>query len=261
MNRLLITGAAGNLGTVLRTGLADLADTLRLSDVAPLSPPGPNEEIVQADLADLDAVLAMIEGVDVIVHFGGISGEADWERILPSNIVGCYNVWEAARRHGVRRVIHASSNHAIGMYDRTERLGVDASHRPDTYYGLAKAFAEDLGRMYFDKYGIEAACLRIGSCFPEPRDERMLATWLSYPDLVQLVRRCIEAPKLGFAVVYGVSDNDRSWWDNSGAGFLGYRPQDNAERFASRFLPVADNDDPRHRYHGGHFSFMTPDAP
>ena len=156
----------------------------------------------------------------------------------------------------MKRVIFASSNHAIGMYPRTQRLDTDAPPRPDTLYGLSKAFGEQLARYYFDKHGIEAVCLRIGSCFPEPRDERMLATWMSYADLARLCRRCLEAPVVDCTVVYGVSANARLWWDNSKVDFLGYRPEDSAEFYAEkvragggRFTPP----DPAALFHGGHF--------
>jgi len=257
MHRLLITGAAGNLGRHLRETLRGFAPVVRLSDIAPMAPARDGEEVIQADLADLAAVERIADGVDAVLHFGGIAQEAPWDAILPSNIVGCYNMWEAARRAGVKRIVHASSNHAIGMYPRTQVIDTGVMHRPDGYYGLAKAFAEDLARMYWDKHGIEAACLRIGSCFPEPTGERMLATWLSYDDMARLCRACLEAPVLEFTVVYGMSANDRLLWDNGKAAFLGYRPQDSAAPFAEKILaagPAPDPRDPAVRFHGGAFS-------
>ncbi|MFO1352686.1 MAG: NAD(P)-dependent oxidoreductase, partial [Gammaproteobacteria bacterium] len=167
-----------------------------------------------------------------------------------------YNVWETARRHGVKRIVFASSNHAIGMYPRTELLDSDSAARPDTFYGLGKAFGELLGRMYFDKHGIEAACLRIGSCFPKPKDARMLSTWLSYADFAELCRCCLTTPLLGYAIVYGVSANERCWWDNRKVSYIGFRPKDSAEPFAAEVLagPQPDPTSPTVVYQGGSFA-------
>ena len=254
--RILITGAAGSLGAHLRTELRGSAPVIRVSDLRQMPPAGDGEEVIYCDLADFEAVKQMMVGVDAVLHFGGIPVEDSWDNILQANIRGAYHVWEAARLAGVQRIVFASSNHAIGMYRRTERIDTDAPPRPDTFYGLSKAFGETLARMYFDKHGIEAACLRIGSCFPKPSDERMLATWLSYADMARLCKRCIEAPIIGCMVVYGVSDNDRSWWDNRKVDFLGYRPKDSAESFAPEILsasPFKNPGDPAVMYHGGHF--------
>lgn len=253
---ILITGAAGNLGGVLRDALRDAARILRLSDVREMSPAREGEQIVTCDLSDFGAVRRLMAGVDLVLHFGGIPEEDRWDNILSANIVGAYNVWESARQAGVKRIVFASSNHATGMYPRTRRLDTDAPPRPDTFYGLSKAFGEQLARMYWDKHGLESVCLRIGSCFPEPRDERMLATWQSYADLTRLCLCCIEAPLVEFSVVYGVSANERSWWDNSKVDFLGYRPQDSAEVFAEKIAAertAANPDDPAVRFQGGHF--------
>lgn len=257
MQRILITGAAGNLGGMLRRELRGLAPHLRLTDIAPMPPAGEGEEVAACDLADFAGMLRLMDGVDAVLHFGAIPREDSFDAILRSNILGTYNVFEAARRQGVRRIVFASSNHAIGMYRRTDRIDADAPMRPDSHYGLAKCFGENLARMYWDKHGIEAACLRIGSCFPEPTGERMLATWLSYGDLARLVRCCVEAPHLGFVVVYGASDNRRRWWDNRKAGFLGWQPQDSADAFAERILAEAqsaDPDDPAVLFQGGSFA-------
>ena len=254
--RILITGAAGNLGRHLRDSLRDVAPLLRLSDIRAMAAARAGEETVVCDLGDFAAVRRLMEGIDLVLHFGGIPEEDRWDRIVAANIEGAHNVWEAARQAGVKRIVFASSNHAIGMYPRTRRLDTDAPPRPDTFYGLSKAFGEQLARMYWDKHGLEAVCLRIGSCFPEPRDERMLATWLSYDDLTRLCRCCIEAPLVEFTVVYGVSDNDRCWWDNSGVEFLGYRPRDSAGRFAASIAARAEprsREDPAVRFQGGHF--------
>lgn len=257
MKKLVLTGAAGRLGSYLREPLTKLADELVSTDIA--EGPGklyPGERYVRADLASLGEIEPLMEGADMVVHFGAVADEAPFEQILGPNIVGAYNVWEAAWRQGVRRVVYASSIHAVGMYSKTERIGVDAPHRPDTFYGLAKCFAEDLGRMYWEKRQVEAVCLRILSC-AQVNNARALGSWLSYGDLVHLVERAIDTPVTGFAVVYGVSANDRAPVDNSGAGFLGYRPKDNAEQFAETVLaeaPPADPTDPGQSRHGGPFA-------
>jgi uronate dehydrogenase len=259
--RILLTGAAGGLGRVLREGLKPFAETLRLSDREPLGPAHPGEEIVACDLADREAVAALVRGVDAIVHMGGISVEAPWEPILQSNIVGVFNLYEAARKHGVKRVVFASSNHVVGFYRQTERIDATAPPRPDSLYGVSKAFGEDLSRYYFDRYGIETVCLRIGSSFPEVRDRRMLATFLSYRDLVELVRCSLFAADVGHTIAFGMSDNSRSWWDNSQAAHLGFRPRDSADAQRARVessQPQPAPDDPAMVYQGGAFVAAGP---
>src|SRR5450830_863016 len=196
--RLLLTGAAGGLGRVLRESLKPYTRQLRLSDIADLAPAtSSQEEIQRCDLADKAAVDALVQGCDAIVHLGGVSVERPFEEILEANIRGAFNLYEAARRHGVQRVVFASSNHVIGFYPQTQRLDTSVPHRPDGYYGLSKAFGEDLASFYFDRYGIETVSIRIGSSFTEPRDRRMLSTWLSYRDLTELVRRSLVTPRGG----------------------------------------------------------------
>jgi uronate dehydrogenase len=202
---------------------------------------------------------AVIAGADMVIHFGAIGDEAPFEKILGPNIIGAYNVWEAAHRHGVKRVVYASSIHAVGMYPRADFIGTDVPHRPDTFYGLAKCFAEDLGRMYWEKRGLESVHLRILSC-AQVTSARALGTWLSYDDLIQLVTRAIDTPTAGFTVVYGVSGNDRVPVDNAKASFLGYRPKDNAEVFAARILAEAPAPDPKDLAqicHGGPFASVA----
>ena len=182
----------------------------------------------------------------MVVHFGAIVDEKPFEELLGPNFVGSYNVWEAAYQHGLQRVVYASSIHAVGMHKKTDFIGIDAPHRPDTFYGLAKCFSEDLASMYWDKRGLEAVCLRILSC-AQVNNARALGSWLSYDDLIQLVTRAIDTPSVGFSVVYGVSNNDRAPVDNHKASFLGYRPKDNAEQFAAEILanaPPVDLKDP-----------------
>jgi uronate dehydrogenase len=256
-DRILITGAAGRLGGHLRQTLKPIARSIRLTDVAPIEPAATDEEVRQADLGDEAAIFALMEGVGAVVHLGGIVREAPFADILRSNIVGGYNVWEGARRAGVKRIVFASSCHAVGMYRRDQRLDADVTQRPDGLYGLSKAFTEDLARLYFDRYGIEAACLRIGSCFPEPTGERMLATWLSRADLTRLVSAGLTAPYLGYAIVYGMSANAQTWWDNSKVDYLGYRPQDSADVFRDKLRATPgplDRDDPVVEYQAGPFA-------
>jgi len=257
MTVIALTGAAGRLGGHLRAPLAARASRLISTDIADdIGALASNETYVKADLGDMDQIGPVLEGVDIVVHFGAIPDEAPFEEMLGPNFVGAYNIWEAARRHGVRRVVYASSIHAVGMHPRTTAIGVDAPHYPDTFYGLSKCFTENLGRLYWEKKGIEAVCLRIASCAPVG-NERALGTWLSYPDLIQLVTRSIDSPVVGFTVVYGVSNNDRCPMDNSGASFLGYRPTDNAEQLAEEVLANAEPADPQdigQTRHGGVFA-------
>ena len=257
MKKLVLTGAAGRLGSYLREPLVKLAETLVSTDRAEgVGNLYPGEVYVQADLGDLAAMKAVLEGADMVVHFGAIGDEAAWDQILHSNIIGAYNVWEAAYAQGVKRVVYASSIHAVGMHPKQDFIGVDAAHRPDTYYGLAKCFAEDLGRMYWEKRGLESVHMRILSC-AQVSNARALGSWLSYDDLIQLVTRAIDTPTVGFTVVYGVSNNDRAPVDNAGAAHLGYRPKDNAEQFAAKILaeaPPADPTDVGQMCHGGPFA-------
>ncbi|MEM6985336.1 MAG: NAD(P)-dependent oxidoreductase [Pseudomonadota bacterium] len=257
MNRIVLTGAAGRLGSWLREPLTSLCDELVSSDIVDdIGSCYPGERYVQADLCDLASLCELLQGADMVVHFGAIGDEAPFETLLGPNFIGAYNIWESAHRNGLRRVVYASSIHAVGMHPKTNAIGTDAAHRPDTFYGLAKCFAEDLGRMYWDKRGLEAVCLRICSC-AQVTNARALGTWLSYDDLIQLVTRALDTPVTGFSVVYGVSNNDRSPVDNSGARHLGYRPKDNAEQFAPDILkntPAADLDDLAQLCHGGPFA-------
>jgi len=257
MTRIVLTGAAGRLGSYLREPLAKLATDFVSSDLADtIGNLYPGERYQRADITSLAAMESLLEGAGTVVHFGAIGDERDFDTLLGPNFIGAYNVWEAAYRKGVRRVVYASSIHAVGMYPKTQAIGVDVPHRPDTFYGLAKCFAEDLGRMYWEKRSIESVCLRICSC-AKVTNARALGTWLSYDDLIHLVQRSIDTPVVEFSIVYGVSNNDRSPLDNSAANFLGYRPKDNAERFAAEILAQAPPADPRdlgQSRHGGPFA-------
>jgi uronate dehydrogenase len=259
--RLLLTGAAGNLGRQLRGALADWADIVHVTDIVPPGDAAAHEETSVVDLADREAVMNMVEGVDAIVHLGGISIDAPFDDLLEANFRGTYNVYEAARKHGVKRIVFASSNHAIGFHPVTEVLDADSPHRPDSLYGVSKCFGELLSRYYYDRFGIETVCVRIGSSFEEPKNPRMLVTYLSYRDFIELVRCSLFTNRVGHVVVYGASDNPVKWWDNTKAGFLGFRPRDSSEQFAERFpvtAPTAERDDPAQRFQGGAFVLGEP---
>lgn len=255
--KIVLTGAAGRLGSYLREPLAQLADEFVSTDIVDdIGNLYDGERYMKADLAELDDMMAVLKGADMVVHMGAYADEGPFEKLLGPNFVGAYNVWEAAYQNGVKRVIYGSSIHAVGMHPKNEFIGTDAPHRPDTFYGLAKCFAEDLGRMYWDKRGVESVHMRILSC-AQVTGARALGSWLSYDDLIQLVQRCIETPVTGFSVIYGVSNNDRAPVDNSKASFIGYRPKDNAEQFAKDILandPPMDPQNPEHMCHGGPFA-------
>jgi uronate dehydrogenase len=257
LKKLVLTGAAGRLGSYLREPLSKMCEELISTDIAEdIGTMYPNERFAQADIAVYDQIAPLLEGADMVVHFGAIVDEKPFEELLGPNFVGSYNIWEAAYQHGLKRVVYASSIHAVGMHKKADFIGIDAPHKPDTFYGLAKCFSEDLASMYWDKRGLEAACLRILSC-AQVNNPRALGSWLSYDDLIQLVTRAIDTPSVGFSVVYGVSNNDRAPVDNAKASFLGYRPKDNAEQFAADILanaPPADLTDPGEMCHGGPFA-------
>jgi uronate dehydrogenase len=256
MPRILMTGASGGVGTRLRSLLAPIYPDLVLSDLVPPPDLKPSEKFKQADLANSAAVEAICEGVDGIVHFGGFSVEGPWDAILQANIIGTYNLFEAARKQGVKRIVFASSNHAVGFYPRHSKIGTDVTVRPDSRYGVSKAFGEALGAMYADKHGLSVTCIRIGNFGDKPLDQRRLSIFLTPDDLVQLCRIGLEHPDIHFEVLYGASYNERAWWDNSRAYELGYRPTGKAEDFSEHAMaeqaklkpdPVADF------YQGGAF--------
>ncbi|WP_397456165.1 NAD-dependent epimerase/dehydratase family protein [Pseudomonas versuta] len=260
-NRLLLTGAAGGLGKVLRESLKPYARVLRLSDIAPMAPAvDASEEIQLCDLTDKHAVHQLVEGVDAILHFGGVSVERPFEEILGPNISGVFHIYEAARRHGVKRVIFASSNHVIGFYKQDQTLDARSPRRPDGYYGLSKSYGEDMATFYFDRYGIETVSIRIGSSFPEPQNRRMLSTWLSFADLTQLLERSLYTPDVGHTVVYGASNNPNLWWDNRYAAHLGFAPKDSSEVFRDKVQaqPMPAANDPSMIYQGGAFVAAGP---
>lgn len=256
MQRVLLTGAAGSIGTFLRRELAGVYPELILADIRPLGDLAAGERFLPLDIADADAFTAACEGVDGIIHLAGQSGEAPWDDIRTKNIDGVYNLFEAARVQGVKRVCFATSNHAVGFYRRDERINVDRKVLPDTRYGVSKAFGEALGAMYAMKHGIGVFMMRIGNVAERPVDKRRLSIWLSPRDMAQLCRIGLEHPDIRYEIVYGVSDNDRTFYDNANAYRLGYKPQDCSEDHAAEVLaaePAHHPDDPTEIYQGGTF--------
>jgi uronate dehydrogenase len=263
MPRILMTGAAGGIGTSLRKLLPEVYPDLLLSDLKPPADLGAHEKFKPAELSDPAQVEALCDGVDGILHFGGFSVEGPWDAILQSNIIGCYNLFEAARKKGVKRIVFASSNHAVGFYPRHHRIGTDVQPRPDSRYGVSKVFGEAVGALYADKHGLGVTCIRIGNFGDKPLDHRRLAIWLKPEDLVQLCRIGLDHPDIHFEVFYGASYNERSWWDNHRAYDLGYRPTGRGEDFREHAFaeqaklppdPVSDF------YQGGTFCGMEFDG-
>ncbi|HLI58781.1 MAG TPA: NAD(P)-dependent oxidoreductase [Solirubrobacteraceae bacterium] len=245
--RILITGAAGAIGGLLRTELSRPGRELVLLDVTPPPDPAPGEaaRTITASVADLGALLDAAEGASAIVHLANLIEDESWEDYARINITGTYNVLEAARRRGVPRVIYASSNHAVGFAERPAEPGAELpatlAPRPDSYYGVCKVASEALCSLYHDRHGLDAICLRIGSCRPEPNDRRCLWSWLSYADAVRLVEAALTAPSPGFRIVWGVSANTRRWWSLEEGRAIGYEPRDDAEDQVEKIL-AADPD-------------------
>ncbi|GHJ38405.1 NAD(P)-dependent oxidoreductase [Streptomyces sp. TS71-3] len=264
---ILLTGAAGGVGTHLRKLLPDYGYTLRLFDVVPIEG---EPDAITADLADRDALREAVRGVDAVIHLAGISLESTFEKILKANIEGTYNLYEAAREAGVRRVLFASSNHAVGYTPFPQGtpplpaealIPVETARRPDTFYGLSKGFGEDLAQLYWDKHGVETVSVRIGSCFERPSNVRMLSIWMSPADCARLCHAALTAEEVGHTVVYGSSANTRLWWDLSSARALGYEPQDDSEAFAAELIAEfgeLDAAKPEQGYLGGGFLTNPP---
>ena len=261
--RILLTGAAGNLGKQLRPVLAQWADIVRVSDIVPLSAATDTEETLQLDLADASAVDRMVEGVDAVIHLGGISVEAPFSDIVQANIIGLNNLYVAAHKYGVKRIVFASSNHVTGFYPVTEVVDTEKPLRPDCLYGVSKCFGEALSRYYFDRFGLQTVCLRIGSSFEAPRNARMLNTFLSYGDFAEIVRVSLFTNRVDHTIVYAVSDNRVKWWSNEKATHLGFRASDSSIPYESKFpllAPSTDHDDITQRYQGGPFVLSGPMA-
>ncbi len=260
VGRVLVTGAAGEIGRVLRAAIGDRY-RLRASDLVAVGALLSDEDEQRADLRVPREVEAAMQGIDVVVHLGGIANEHDWATIAAVNIGGTQAVFEAAKNAGARRVIFASSVHAVGFHRRSQQIGSDVATRPDTFYGVSKVAGEALGRMYADKFGLEVACLRIASFQERPRDRRHLSTWLSHGDMVRLVTACIEAPTLSpsgvpnFCILNAISANTRRWMDASGWAHIGYAPVDDAEVFAADVEHLhGPDDDVTEQVQGGFFA-------
>lgn len=263
MKKVLITGAAGDVGSRLRKLMKGKYPSIVWSDKRTPTDLAPDETFIAADLADMAQVEKIVAGVDGVVHLGGFSVEGPWETILQSNIVGCYNMFEACYRAGVKRVVFATSNHAVGFYPREQKIGVNVTVRPDSRYGISKAFGEAVGAFYADKHALRVTCLRIGNVADAPADKRRMSIWLHPADLVQLIGIGLEHPDIHFEVFYGMSDNEAAWWDNSNARRYGYKPMNKAEDFRAQAMeaqaklpadPIGD------RFQGGPFCTAEYDA-
>jgi len=263
MKKILVTGAAGNIGTRLRQLLKGIYPSIRWSDIRKPDNLAADEEFVTADIAKMADAEKIVAGVEGIVHLGGYAVEGPWETILNANIVGCYNIFEAGYRAGVKRIVFASSNHAVGFYPRSETIGVDVTVRPDSRYGVSKAFGEAIGAFYADKHGMRVTCLRIGNFDDVAVDKRRLSIWLKPEDLVQLIRIGLDHPEVHFEIFYGASDNVDMWWDNSNAHRFGYKPIGKAAEFRAQAMaaqaklppdPIGD------RFQGGPFASAEYDA-
>jgi uronate dehydrogenase len=256
---VLLTGASGALGRMLAKELGAAGYTLRLTDISPFPDPLPaRAKFVRADLNEALAIVRQAEGCGTILHFGGNATEQPFETILEPNIRGLYHIYEAARREGAR-VVFASSNHTIGFHERPKgndaKLDFDCQFRPDGYYGLSKVYGELMGRLYWDKHGVENINVRIGSCQPKPMNARALSTWLSYPDLARMMVRCIEAERVGHCVIWGASNNPATFWGKDHRDRIGWQPEDNAEDFRAGIEGKVSGDPVEERYQGG---FYTP---
>jgi len=255
-DNVLLTGAAGKLGSVLRKHLAPKVKRLRSTDIAAMDAPAANEELVAADLGDTSLAAGLVKGMDAIVHFGGISSEADFDTVCRVNIIGFRALYEAARLAGVKRVVYSSSVHAIGFYEQTTVIDSRDPTRPDSNYGVSKVFGESIAQLYWDKYGIETVSIRIGSSEAEPSNRRHLLTWLSFDDMCQIVERGLSVPRVGHTIIFGASRNDATFWDNRYARHLGYQPKDSADAYRDAIVtadPKPDRDDVVMRYQGGIF--------
>lgn len=253
---VLLTGASGALGRQLASYLSRLGWTLRLTDIAPFPDDVPSGcTFTRADLNDGVAILRLAEGCGMILHFGGCSVERPFEEVIGPNIRGLFHIYEAARREKAR-VLFASSNHAIGFHERSEKLDADCQLLPDGYYGLSKVYGEMMGRMYWFKHGVESVSVRIGSCFPEPVEERMLSTWLSYADLCLLCERATLAAKTDCAVIWGASNNGRTFWRDDSRGRIGWMPEDSADSYANAVLGKVSGNPVTERYQGGSYTAM-----
>jgi uronate dehydrogenase len=251
---VLLTGASGMLGRQIAAHLAGLGWNLVLSDITPFPDPLPaNAKFIRCDLNAGVDVLRMAEGCGTILHFGGVSVERPFTEVLGPNISGLYHIYEAARREGAR-VLFASSNHAIGFHERSEKLDDDCQLMPDGYYGLSKAYGELMGRMYWFKHGVENVNVRIGSSLPEPIDARMLSTYLSFADIARLCERATLAEKTGSCVIWGASANTRTFWGNDARAAIGWEPLDTGDIYAGQLEGKVSGDPVVEHYQGGAYT-------
>ena len=253
MKTVLLTGASGRIGQCLRRGMRD-DYRLILFNRSAIADLGPNETLIRGDTTDAGSVERAARGVDAIVDMAGVSDVQSFrEKLLPVNILGTSNVFEAARVAGVPRVVYASTHHVVGYYPAGQIIDETVPIRPDSMYAVTKCFAEAMGRLYAEKAGLSVVCLRIGFFQDRPLEERHLAVWISPADMTQLVRCAVEARGIQYEAVYGVSNNSRCWWDLTRARkVLGYNPRDDAEVYAKELL----KDPPstwleRIKWHGG----------
>ncbi len=253
--KIVLTGASGRLGSYLREPLSHRTEQLVSLDIEPIGKTIKNEIFELVDLSDYTEIKRVLDQTDIVVHFGALSNEGPFSKILEANIVGTFNIWRASQEHRIKRIIFASSIHSVGMHESNAMIDSNVMHRPDTFYGLSKCFGEDLARLYWDKCAIECLCIRILSC-AKVTSNRALGTWLSYADLVRIVSKSIEIEELGFNIIYGVSKNARSPVNNENASKLGFQIKDNAELFAENLLKqgIPDEKKPGDNYLGGPFA-------
>jgi uronate dehydrogenase len=257
MTKVALSGAGGIVGSILRKGLRERGIDLRAAGGSrALVPLFDGEEVMNGDLRDAAVVDRLLTGVDVLIHMAGTSVERPMPEIIENNLRALYEVYEGARRHKVRRVVFASSNHAFGMYSVDQRLELDAPFRPDGLYGLSKVWGEAMARLYWDKHGIEGIALRIGTTMGKPPENmRQLSTWMGSDDLLKLVLRCIEAKHVGYAAVWGISNNTRAYYDLSEGNAIGYEPTQNAEDWAAEIQALPNPLDPvAQHFQGGGFA-------
>jgi uronate dehydrogenase len=257
---VLITGAAGRIGTMVRPRLRAEGVSLRLMDVVAPTDLQDGEETIVGSVTDRRVLTDAMHGVEAVVHLAGIAVEAAWDDILDANVTGTQSVLQSAVDAGVARLVLASSNHAAGFWTRSEAaergLLADVATRPDTFYGWSKAAGEALARLYHDRFGIDVVALRIGSSSAEPPDVRALSTWLSPRDTAELIWVALRDPRAaGFHIVWGVSANTRRWWSSAEGEAIGYTPKDDAEAYAAALLADAvwDTTDPTLFLVGGSF--------
>ncbi|WP_432560851.1 NAD-dependent epimerase/dehydratase family protein [Kineococcus sp. SYSU DK003] len=239
---LLVTGSAGALGRELVPRLREAGYRVRSLDLA--HPQDATGDLLTGSVTDVGLVASALDGVDAVVHLAGQSREAPWEDVLQANVQGTWTLLDGCVRAGVRKVVFASSNHAVGMVRRREEeLPADEQFRPDSYYGWSKSAGESLARLFVDRAGLDVVSVRIGSCLAEPGNVRALATWMSLDDFRRLVVAAVDPEVTGWHSVWGISRNTRRWWSLEAGEAIGYHPQDDSEQFAEHVLAAADPDE------------------